>query len=256
MIGVSIAGYRKPAARVGSSLVALALVSRICGGSIAQRNTTDFSPPSSKKWLRHTASKPFSNLIHKRMVSSLLLMALLLALSACGGGGSDNNDDGGSNGGDGGDGGNGSSPQLASCYSVSIEGTVKEQTFLGPQQPPFFRAPARLLLANTLTQNTQNGINPIEVFLQYGRPFLFEVHGAIQFATNTAFFPGDPASTPPEDIAFVNFDPNALTVSVEPDPSAEFAVVTSSRPRPASRRITTLSSRASCRFSSGAMAIR
>ncbi|MEH2316221.1 hypothetical protein [Nostoc sp.] len=89
----------------------------------------------------------------------------------------------------------------AALYNVVISGNV-----IGY---PFQRT-GQLFTANTVTNVTQNDINPIEVAISSGNPFSAPDTGAIWFATNNTFL--DSSST--LDLAYVNFSTDNVNTSI------------------------------------------
>lgn len=96
-------------------------------------------------------------------------------------------------------------PQSAT-YDVQIQGTVNGL--------PFART-GRLALGPTVTQATTNGINPVDLCLRSGSPFISPEAGAIWFATNGICVNANGAR---QDMAFVAVDRQASTISIRPDP--------------------------------------
>ena len=99
-----------------------------------------------------------------------------------------------------------------SIYNVIIQGEA-----LGI---PFEREGTLLITTVPIgTEGTQNGENPFEVFLSSGNPGAAPESGAIWFMTNNAFLGSDTQI----DLAFVTFDPDSQTITVEPDPNISAA---------------------------------
>jgi hypothetical protein len=93
-------------------------------------------------------------------------------------------------------------------YDITIDGTSQGINFTRSGQ---------LLLASTITSvGTENGVNPIDVFLISGNPAAFPESGAIWLGTNNAFI----GSSTQLDLAFVSESTNEITIQPDPNISA------------------------------------
>ena len=97
-------------------------------------------------------------------------------------------------------------PQSA-VYDVQIQGAVNGL--------PFARA-GNMAIGPTTTAATTNGVNPIDLCLGSGSPFISPERGAIRFATNGICVN---ASGARQDMAFVTANQAASTVTIRPDPA-------------------------------------
>ena len=94
----------------------------------------------------------------------------------------------------------------AAIYNVQIQGAVNGL--------PFARS-GGLAIDQTVTRATSNGVNPVDLCLASGSPFINPERGAIWFATNGICVNANGAL---QDMAFVSANPAASTVAVRPDP--------------------------------------
>jgi hypothetical protein len=79
-----------------------------------------------------------------------------------------------------------------------------------------FTRPGLLVLGPTVTRVTTNGVNPVDVCIKSGSPFIAPETGAIWFYTNGICLNPNGAL---QDMAFVSADAQASTVVVRPDPA-------------------------------------
>jgi hypothetical protein len=97
-------------------------------------------------------------------------------------------------------------PQSA-VYDVQLQGNVNGV--------PFSRT-GGMAVGPTVTAATSNGVNPIDLCLGSGSPFITPELGAIWFSTNTVCVNSSGARL---DMAFVSADPQAGVVTIRPDPN-------------------------------------
>lgn len=97
-------------------------------------------------------------------------------------------------------------PQSA-VYDVQIQGAVNGL--------PFARV-GNMAIGPTTTAATTNGVNPVDVCLGSGSPFISPERGAIWFATNGICVNANGAR---QDMAFVAANQAASTLTIRPDPA-------------------------------------
>ncbi len=97
-------------------------------------------------------------------------------------------------------------PQSA-VYDIQLQGAVNGL--------PFTRS-GGMAIGPTVTQATTNGVNPIDLCLASGSPFITPERGAIWFATNSVCANANGALL---DLAFVAANRAAGTTTIRPDPA-------------------------------------
>jgi len=101
----------------------------------------------------------------------------------------------------------GASIPRSAVYDVQISGNVNGL--------PFVRT-GGMAIGTTVTQATTNGVNPVDLCLASGSPFISPQRGAIWFATNGICVNPNGARV---DLAFVAANRGAGTMTIRPDPA-------------------------------------
>ncbi len=102
------------------------------------------------------------------------------------------------------------------AYATTTYYGVYDVVIQGVAQGNQFQRVGVLYVVPTISpQGTQNGVNPVDVWLGSGAPATASSPGAIWLGTNSAFIGGQAAL----DMAYVSVDSQTGAISVRPDPN-------------------------------------
>jgi hypothetical protein len=104
-------------------------------------------------------------------------------------------------------------PRSASASSIPAGSLIYEVTIRGSASGNAFNRVGYVVLTPTITRDTTNGVNPVDVWFVSGNPVVTPQVGAINFATNLQLRNHRSAL----DVAYVTWDSRTATITVRPD---------------------------------------